>query len=140
LIELFVGIPRGGRTTSHGDVAGLTSPATSGENLLASARSILSLQCALHRPRTAPGISRAIGTFPSMIGARPVAEEALMAARSFSGDAMRHAARIARLDLAGREDMLGPVVEGVYALIDRLDEVPLGETPPAIGFDPRWEA
>jgi hypothetical protein len=63
-----------------------------------------------------------------------------MTARSFSGDPIGHAARIARLDVTGRENMLGPVVEGIYALIDQLDEVPLGETPPAIGFDPRWEA
>ncbi|SNR97764.1 hypothetical protein [Blastococcus mobilis] len=63
-----------------------------------------------------------------------------MVERAFSGEAIGHAARIARLDIAEREDMLGPVVEGIYALIDQLDAVPLGETPPAIGFDPRWEA
>lgn len=64
-----------------------------------------------------------------------------MVVRSFSGDAIGHAARIARLDLGpDREESLGPVVEGVYALIDQLDAVPLGETPPAVGFDPRWEA
>jgi hypothetical protein len=66
-------------------------------------------------------------------------EETPMTARKFAGDAIGHAARIARLDVSDREEMLGPVVEGVYALVDRLDEVPLGETPPAIGFDPRWE-
>ena len=62
-----------------------------------------------------------------------------MVERAFTGDAIGHAVRIARLDIAGREDMLGPVVTGIYALIDQLDAVPLGETPPAIGFDPRWE-
>jgi hypothetical protein len=71
---------------------------------------------------------------------RPELEETLMAERAFTGDAIRHAAQIARLDIAEREDMLGPVVTGIYALIDQLDAVPLGETPPAIGFDPRWEA
>lgn len=63
-----------------------------------------------------------------------------MAERVCAGEAIGHAARIARLDIAGREDMLGPVVTGIYALIDQLDAVRLGETPPATGFDPRWEA
>ncbi|CCG03405.1 hypothetical protein [Blastococcus saxobsidens] len=64
-----------------------------------------------------------------------------MDVRRFSGDAIGHAARIARLDIGSdREESFGQMVEGVYALIDRLDDVPLGETPPAIGFDPRWEA
>jgi hypothetical protein len=30
-------------------------------------------------------------------------------------------------------------LEGVYALIDLLDAVELGETPPATAFDARWE-
>lgn len=63
-----------------------------------------------------------------------------MVERAFSVEAIGHAARIARLDIAGREDMLRPVVTGIYALIDQLDAVPLGEAPPAIGFDPRWDA
>ena len=63
-----------------------------------------------------------------------------MVERAFCGEAIGHAARIARLDIAGREEMLGSVVAGIYALIDQLDGVPLGETPPAIGFDPRWQA
>jgi hypothetical protein len=32
------------------------------------------------------------------------------------------------------------LLRDTYALIDRLDDVPVGETPPAIAFDPRWEA
>jgi hypothetical protein len=30
-------------------------------------------------------------------------------------------------------------LEGVYALIDMLDAVEHGETPPATAFDARWE-
>jgi hypothetical protein len=61
--------------------------------------------------------------------------------RSFAGEALTHAARTARLELnAERAGLVGPTAEAIYALIDRLDEVPLGETPPATAFDARWEA
>ena len=35
--------------------------------------------------------------------------------------------------------MVGATLEGIYALIDLLDTVALGETPPATAFDPRWQ-
>jgi len=61
--------------------------------------------------------------------------------RSFSAEATAHAARGARLDLAAdRQEEVGAVLADTYALIDRLDDVPLGETPPATAFDARWEA
>jgi Asp-tRNA(Asn)/Glu-tRNA(Gln) amidotransferase C subunit len=61
--------------------------------------------------------------------------------RSFSGDALAHAARAARLEITSdRAAFVGPTVEAIYALIDQLDEVPLGETPPATAFDARWGA
>ena len=61
------------------------------------------------------------------------------APRPFSGEAAAHAARAARLPLSPeRLEIVGPTVELVYALIDRMDPVPLGETPPATAFDPRW--
>jgi hypothetical protein len=61
--------------------------------------------------------------------------------RSFSAEATAHAARGARLDLAAdRHEQVGAVLGEMYALIDRLDDVPLGETPPATAFDARWEA
>jgi hypothetical protein len=60
--------------------------------------------------------------------------------RSFSAEATAHAARGARLDLADRHEAVGAVLGEMYALIDRLDDVPLGETPPATAFDARWEA
>lgn len=63
------------------------------------------------------------------------------APRSFAGETVTHAARTARLELADdRAELVGRTAEGIYALIDRLDDVPLGETPPATAFDPRWES
>ncbi len=51
-----------------------------------------------------------------------------------------YAARVARLNLsADRLEVVGPALEGIYALIDTLDAFPLGETPPATAFDARWE-
>ncbi|MGY1843896.1 hypothetical protein [Modestobacter sp. SYSU DS0875] len=61
--------------------------------------------------------------------------------RSFPPEALAHAARGARLELsADRLDAVGRTLADMYALIDRLDDVPLGETPPATAFDARWEA
>ena len=61
--------------------------------------------------------------------------------RSFSAEALTHALRTARLELdAERSALVGPTVEAIYALLDRLDDVPLGETPPATAFDARWGA
>jgi hypothetical protein len=61
-------------------------------------------------------------------------------ARSFAGDQLKDAARAARLNLPpDRLEIVGPVLEGIYALIDTLDAFPLGETPPATAFDARWE-
>ena len=60
--------------------------------------------------------------------------------RSFSAEAIEVAARGARLGLPeDRQETLGAVLGDMYALIDRLDEVSLGETPPATAFDARWE-
>ena len=63
------------------------------------------------------------------------------APRSFSGETLAAVLRTARLELTEeRAALVGATAEGIYALIDRLGEVPLGETPPATSFDPRWEA
>lgn len=60
-------------------------------------------------------------------------------ARTFRDEALDYACRMARLDLPPeRRPTLGGAMEGIYALIDRLDGVDLGETPPATAFDPRW--
>ena len=60
--------------------------------------------------------------------------------RSFSAEAIAGAARGARLHLPpGRQEALGAFLGDMYGLIDRLDDVPLGETPPATAFDARWE-
>ncbi len=61
-------------------------------------------------------------------------------ARSFQGEAFEHACRSARLVLSvERRAAVGPALEGVYGLIDMLDAVQLGETPPATAFNARWE-
>jgi hypothetical protein len=61
--------------------------------------------------------------------------------RTFSAETTAHAARAARLDLAAeRHEAVGAFLGEMYALIDRLDDVPLGETPPATAFDARWES
>ncbi|SDE71367.1 hypothetical protein SAMN05660485_01633 [Blastococcus fimeti] len=60
--------------------------------------------------------------------------------RELVGEALALAARQARLDLGPeRLDVVGPMINGIYAMLDTLDEVPLGETPPATAFDARWE-
>lgn len=62
-------------------------------------------------------------------------------ARLFSAEVLASAARTARLDVAPeRLETVGRTLTEMYALIDRLDDVPLGDTPPATAFDPRWEA
>ena len=46
----------------------------------------------------------------------------------------------ARLDLpAERKATAGPAVQMVMGLFDSLDDVEVGETPPATAFDARWE-
>ena len=46
---------------------------------------------------------------------------------------------LARLDLdAERKTAAAPAVDLVMSLMDSLDEVEVGETPPATAFDPRW--
>ena len=47
---------------------------------------------------------------------------------------------VARLDLpAERRAAAGPVVGMVMGLFDSMDEIEVGETPPATAFDARWE-
>ena len=59
---------------------------------------------------------------------------------SFTSDQFMYAARAARLNLsADRLEVVGPALEGIYALIDTLDAFSLGETPPATAFDARWD-
>jgi hypothetical protein len=58
-------------------------------------------------------------------------------ARTFSLDT---AALTAQLKIP--EDRAEPVLTSlasVYALIDRLDDLDMAETPPATAFDARWE-
>jgi Asp-tRNA(Asn)/Glu-tRNA(Gln) amidotransferase C subunit len=60
--------------------------------------------------------------------------------RALVGEALQAAVSHARLDLSPeRLEAVSPMINSVYALFDALDEVPLGETPPATAFDARWE-
>lgn len=60
--------------------------------------------------------------------------------RTFSGDALEHALRTARLDLPrDRVEIVRDAVESLYAVLDELDPLELGETPPATAFNARWE-
>ena len=60
--------------------------------------------------------------------------------RTFSGPALALAADNARLPLSEeRLAVVGPALTQIYGLIDALDAVELGETPPATAFDARWE-
>jgi hypothetical protein len=61
--------------------------------------------------------------------------------RSFPAETIARASRSARLELSpDRHQAVGDTLAAMYALIDRLDDVPLGETPPATAFDARWQA
>jgi len=63
------------------------------------------------------------------------------APRSFPPESLRHAAAGARLELTDdRLEEVGQLLADTYALIDLMDDVPLGDTPPATAFDARWEA
>jgi Asp-tRNA(Asn)/Glu-tRNA(Gln) amidotransferase C subunit len=48
-------------------------------------------------------------------------------------------ARAARLQLSqARAEELAPTMDVVFGLLDRLDEVALGETAPAFGYQAKW--
>ncbi|HEX7381515.1 MAG TPA: hypothetical protein VF265_05090 [Nevskiaceae bacterium] len=58
--------------------------------------------------------------------------------RQIDAAALERLARVARLPLTRDEQgELLPLLQAAYGLIDRLDEVPLGETFPAGAFDLR---
>jgi Asp-tRNA(Asn)/Glu-tRNA(Gln) amidotransferase C subunit len=60
--------------------------------------------------------------------------------REFRGDMLEHALHTARLHVpAERVEALRANVESVYSVIDRLDTLDLGETPPATALNARWE-
>ena len=55
-------------------------------------------------------------------------------------EAFDHLRALARLHLpAERRAAAGPVIDMVMGLFDSLDEIDVGETPPATAFDARWE-
>jgi Asp-tRNA(Asn)/Glu-tRNA(Gln) amidotransferase C subunit len=60
--------------------------------------------------------------------------------RTFQGDALDVALRTARLTIPPeRIEIVRETVESIYAVIDQLDSLDLGETPPAAAFNTRWE-
>ena len=47
---------------------------------------------------------------------------------------------VARLELSPeRRAVVGRAVDMILGMIDTLDDIEIGETPPATAFDPRWE-
>ncbi len=55
-------------------------------------------------------------------------------------DAFDQLLAYARLDLtAERKEAAAPGFAAVLALLDSLEGIELGETPPATAFDPSWE-
>jgi hypothetical protein len=62
-------------------------------------------------------------------------------ARSPLGDAaFDQVLAFARLDLpAERKAVAAPAIGMISALFDSLDDIEVGETPPATAFDARWE-
>ncbi len=59
---------------------------------------------------------------------------------SFFGATLEHALAVARLPLPDeRLAVAGPTLDMMYGLIDLLDDLDLGETPPATAFDARWD-
>jgi Asp-tRNA(Asn)/Glu-tRNA(Gln) amidotransferase C subunit len=60
--------------------------------------------------------------------------------RELVGEALQSAARSARLDLTPeRLTAVAPMINSIYGMLGALDDVPLGETPPATAFAARWE-
>lgn len=59
--------------------------------------------------------------------------------RVVDAERVRAMAGFVRLDLAaGREQLLITALGELLGDVDRVGELPLGETPPATAFDPRW--
>ncbi len=59
---------------------------------------------------------------------------------AISGQRLKDMAANARLGLdEARAEALSPVAEQVFAMLDGLDAVKLGDTPPAFSFDARWK-
>ncbi|TNC24423.1 hypothetical protein [Amycolatopsis alkalitolerans] len=60
--------------------------------------------------------------------------------RPFPGDAFAHLQNTARLEVPDeRAELVRATAESVYALLDELDSLELGETAPATAFNARWE-
>jgi len=59
---------------------------------------------------------------------------------SLAGGAISPVSGFARLDLSEeRRSAVARVLDAIMGLIDTLDSVDVGETPPATAFDARWE-
>lgn len=56
------------------------------------------------------------------------------------GEAISQVSGFARLPLTeDRQAVVAPTLDAVMGLIDTLDSIDVGETPPATAFDARWE-
>jgi hypothetical protein len=60
--------------------------------------------------------------------------------RSVDAALLEAAARLANLPMpAGRAAELVPAMDGVFAMLDSLDQGSLGETPPSAAYNAAWE-
>lgn len=58
---------------------------------------------------------------------------------SISGQPLDEVAKLARLELsAERKAAAGPALDMVNGLVDLLDDIDLGDVPPASSFNARW--
>ena len=57
-----------------------------------------------------------------------------------TGATLQALAGVARLNVPeARQEPVRSALDRIYALLDGLDAVPVGETPPANAYDARWE-
>ena len=59
---------------------------------------------------------------------------------AFTAGRVKDLALNTRLVLDGaRAEAIAPVVEQIFGMLDDLDSVELGETPPSFSFQPNWK-
>lgn len=59
--------------------------------------------------------------------------------KTIAGEDLTALTKVARLELsADRHEIVAPALDGILHLMDALDAVDLGETPPTNSFDARW--
>lgn len=83
----------------------------------------------------------AIGVFQSAATSAPGGVNAMndVDAKQIGPDDIDSLTKAARLDLgAGRPEVVAPALDGMLQLMDLLDDVDVGETPPTNSFNATW--